>query len=378
MQNLTIPGGIERTEIPNTGWFVIEILPISQSCTIKTGNVTVAKAGGKRQRLNWIAVNKGDGRWDIDGDGAELPSGDRISDAKTYPFTMDPTFNDGLKRIISDWLNERAGNKRNGDDIATILPPPAQARDHDSSVQTKLTVPEYCVESNDSAVGTGITGLISSPGQNSGFIDTSQRDIQRRLNNGKQPADVYRSLSKIHRSTYDYLVLHPSDTSMQIATALGIARPALNARLTLIFFEFGVHKREELIDKLRLAFPSKKAGFFTGFSTMSATALEASERTQEHGLVHPDKSTTVDIPQSASSYVPGLTVPNTEQGFAEGVPDDLPFAVSQLQFLSTALECLRRAIAGRFAMSYEPSVNEQGRVEGATVHIRNISAESVT
>ena len=43
--------------------------------------------------------------WNVTGDGAILKNGDQINSANTFPFSLTQTVNDGLKKLISVWLN---------------------------------------------------------------------------------------------------------------------------------------------------------------------------------------------------------------------------------------------------------------------------------
>ncbi len=401
-----IPSKIARIEIPNTDWAVTEIVPISQSGMVKTGSVTISKVGVPRRRLNWRALNASEGRWIIDGDGAELPSGGRVPDVKKFPFSLEPTFNNGLKHIIADWLNEQIGySKKNGTPVeGTTVPtntesevstkddtraktfapvsaveirPPTLAPTPSSeilSLQSNVSLAQVSgthetdggqssADGNGSLNGQRVASIGGS--KVSPFMRTPERDASRERNSRLSPSEVYLSLTKGHKLTCDWIALHSSSTSIETAKALGISNGAMNARMNAIYFQFGVSKRVELLEKLRIATQG-----------LASTPPETPQPEVEKPSTHEEQAETPavaveDIPQSGPKYVPPVQ-PLVPAQIPKSEDDELPYAVTQLKMLSTAVECLRRMLASEFEIDYSPHVNTNGIVDTATVNIRRI------
>lgn len=76
------------------------------------------------ESVSWDATYKGMDRWEVRGQGAIDGNGERVKNLIDYPFSLNPQVNDGLREIISDFLNSerKKGNTTACTKISEVQP----------------------------------------------------------------------------------------------------------------------------------------------------------------------------------------------------------------------------------------------------------------
>ncbi len=100
MNSLLFPRTIPRTN----GDSVVSAKVTSEIGQIFKGEIIV-NISSKKHQFRWEAKYGGEGRWSVGGEGATV-RGARVPNRSEFPFTMDPLFNNGLREVIANLLNE--------------------------------------------------------------------------------------------------------------------------------------------------------------------------------------------------------------------------------------------------------------------------------
>ncbi len=100
--------------IPGTDYEAGDIVRLSADGSVHSGSLSLKSEHGPAQRYTWTANPLAEGRWQIAGEGALTATGKRVPNRQDYPFSMDPIVNQGLRHMISEFLNRPHGGNGNG------------------------------------------------------------------------------------------------------------------------------------------------------------------------------------------------------------------------------------------------------------------------
>jgi len=79
-----------RQRIPSTEWYVKSLVLQILEGRNRAGEISLINPKNSTEKHTWSAQYKGEGTWDIKGDGALDSEGKRVPAVDAYPFSKDP------------------------------------------------------------------------------------------------------------------------------------------------------------------------------------------------------------------------------------------------------------------------------------------------
>ncbi len=144
--------------IMGTDWMLYSLTVTESFGLVRKGNLTLLKTqGGGRETYTWEAKYSITQKWDITGPGAKMRSGERVPAKDSFPFSLDPLTNEGIKKILSDWLDANARNN-----TCLGIPPPGQSKPSENVQPQQVSKPVAPV-TNSTAVAMVSQKPVESP-----------------------------------------------------------------------------------------------------------------------------------------------------------------------------------------------------------------------